>query len=175
MKKTAIAALLGSANIQKKANLVLKRMKEENISLKEAAQVNDHFLEEVYSLAHAHYERGNYKESLSLFQLLSGIAPSTHKYVFGLSANFHQMGKFEDAMYGFYLALNIDPENPIPAFYIADCLLKLNFKAEAEEFLNLTIEIAVEKPQYAEMKHKSLLMLNTLKEGKQYPVSEQQR
>ncbi|MCP5470318.1 MAG: SycD/LcrH family type III secretion system chaperone [Chlamydiales bacterium] len=150
--------------IEKKAQEVLKKMKNENISAAQAMGMNEEFLEEMYSLAHAHYERGNYTESIALFQFLAGVSPGTHKYMMGLAANYHQIGQYEDAINGFHVALNSNPEDPVPIFYIGDCLMKLGMEGEAASFFQIVAEIGDEFPEYKEFREKSRLILSHLKE-----------
>lgn len=154
---------LSEDEIRKRAEAILKKMKEENLTAKEALGLNETFLEEMYSLAHAHYERGNYKESISLFQFLTGVSPNTYKYVLGLAANYHQIGQYEDAIEGFHLALTLDPSNPTPTFYIADSFLRLGKEKEAMELFEIVAEIDDRFKEYRDIKEKSILILDALR------------
>lgn len=142
---------------------VLKRMKEEGITLQQATGISDAFLEEMYSLAHAHYERGNYKESLSLFQFLGGCAPKTYKYMLGLAATLHQMGNYQEALNGFTVALQLDESNPLPIYYIADCFSRLGKEKEAIPLYEMMVKTAELAPQYAELAERSRLIVENYK------------
>ena len=152
--------------VEKSTQTILKKMKDENVTLQQAVGISDTFLEELYSLAHAHYERGNYKESISLFQFLAGCAPNHYKYMLGLAANLHQMGEYSEAIQGFRVALDLNPVNPMPIYYIADCFLRLGEEEEAAPFYEMMVQAGKAAPEYAEFANKSLLILEGLKKKK---------
>lgn len=139
---------------------------EKGETLQQIVGVSDETLEEIYTLAHGYYTRGQYEESTNLFLLLVGSAPRVYKYVLGLAASHHQQKSYENAAAGFFLALHLEPENPIPAYYITDCLLKQNFFEEAEECVGLTIDICADRPEYRALKEKCLLINQTIKSKK---------
>ncbi|MFC2049475.1 SycD/LcrH family type III secretion system chaperone [Chlamydiota bacterium] len=143
---------------------VLRKMQENpGMTLKEATGVSDEVLEEIYHLAYTFYNQGKYKEAAALFQFLSGASPSTYKYVLGLASCFHQCESYEQAAIGFYIALQTQPDNPIPAYYITDCFLKQDLKEEALEFAEVTLMICEDKPKYAELSHRCRLIIESLK------------
>lgn len=159
--------LLDKEQMEGVAYTVLQKMQEnEGMTLKEATGVSDEALEEIYSLAYTFYNQGKYKEAMALFQYLSLTASSTYKYLFGLAACYHQVQAYEQAAVGFYVALNIEPEDPIPAYYIMDCFLKQDLYEEAEEFADITITICEDKEPYRELKQRAELIKNSLKENK---------
>ncbi|MCH9626866.1 MAG: hypothetical protein S4CHLAM2_04970 [Chlamydiales bacterium] len=161
-KQTFRFDLLDKEGAQTIAKEVLNLM-EEGMTLQEATGVSDETLEEIYNLAYGYYDQGKYKEAVSLFHFLAGASPRTYKYVLGLASSFHQIGAFEEAAVGFYCALNIEPENPIPAYYVTDCFLKQNCVEEAAEFAELTIEICDNRPEYRNIQERCDLIKKSLK------------
>lgn len=147
------------------AKEVLEQM-EEGMTLQEATGVSNETLEEIYSLAYGFYNQGKYKESAALFEFLAGASPTTYKYVLGLASSYHQLGAYEEASAGFFIALNIESDNPIPAYYIMDCFLKQNLLEEAEEFAELTIEICEDRPEYQDLKGRCELIKKSLRSKK---------
>lgn len=141
---------------------VLKRM-EEGMTLKDATGISDQSLEEIYTLAYGFYNQGKYKESVSLFQFLAGASPKTYKYVLGLASSFHQLEAYEEAAVGFFIASNIEPENPIPAYYVMDCFLKQGLLEEADEFAQVTTWICGDRPQFQDLKKRCELIKKSLK------------
>lgn len=154
--------LLDKEQVETFAKKVLSEMeKHEGMTVQEALGVSDDALEEVYGLAYMYYNQAKYQEANALFQLLASSAPSNFKYVLGLASTYHQMKAYEDAAVGFYVALNIDPENPFPAYYITDCFLKQNLLEEAKEFAEITIEICEDREEYAALKNRCRLILKS--------------
>ena len=149
------------------AKEVLQKMQENpGMTLKQATGLSDTVLEEIYHLAYTSYNQGKYKEAAALFQFLAGTSPSTYKYVLGLAACFHQSACYEQAALGFYIALQTEPDNPIPAYYVTDSLLKQNLQEEALEFAEVTVSICGKKPEYAELAHRCKLIIESLKTKK---------
>jgi type III secretion system low calcium response chaperone LcrH/SycD len=143
--------------------LMIKMQEHPGMTLQAATGISDQVLEEIYHLAYTFYNQGKYKEAASLFQFLSGTSPHTYKYVLGLAACFHQCESYEQAAIGFYIALTLEPENPIPAYYVTDCFLKQNLLEEALEFAEVTVMICDENPVYAELGHRCSLIVEKLK------------
>ncbi len=146
--------------------LVKKLEANPQMNLKDATGISDEALEEVYSLAFTFYNQGKYRESISLFEFLSGASPGTYKYILGLASSYHQIEAYEDACLGFYIALNLEPTNPIPAWFATDCFLKQNLPEEAQEFAETTVLICDNRPEYAELKHRCELIVQALKSNK---------
>lgn len=140
------------------ASEVLRKMEKEGMSLKDATGVTEELLEEIYALAHGYYNQGKYIEANSLFQFLIGTSPAEYKYALGLGATFHQMGVYQEATYGFYLAHTIDEESPIAPYYIIDCFLKQGRKEEAKELAQLTLELCGKREEFEEIKQRCELI-----------------
>lgn len=154
---------LTQKEINRQAKQILKRVKEEGISVQQAAGISDTFLEEMYSLAHAHYERGNFRESISLFHFLAGCAPTNYKFVLGLAANLHQLGEYQNALGAFQLSLELNGDNLMPVYYIGDCLVRLGREEEAIPYYEIMEKAGKEFPEFAELGNKSALILKGLK------------
>lgn len=157
--------LLEKEQIETLASDILQKMKQ-GMTVQEATGVSDETLEEIYSLACGFYDQGRYKESISLFHFLAGASPTTYKYVLGLASSYHQVEAYEDATFGFYIAFNLEPDNPIPAYYATDCLLKQNLFEEAEEFVQMTILTCDDRPEYQNLQERCELIKKTLEDKK---------
>ena len=148
--------------ISRAAEMALKEMAEEGKSLRETLEITDGLLEELYSVAYGYYNQGKYKESLTLFNVLVGANLGTYKYVLGLAATYHQMKEYDRAILCFFLALKVEPNNPIPAFYIADSFMKMNAPERALYFLDHVI--GLEGTEHESLKEKCRLLKKSLKE-----------
>lgn len=156
-------SLLDKEQVRAIGEELFKNLKK-GMTLQDATGVSDETLEEIYTLAYGYYNRGKYKESVSLFQFLAGASPSNYKYVYGLASSYHQLEVYDEAAAGFYLALYLEPNNPLPAYYTTDCFLKQEFIEEASEFAEVTIRICDNRPEYKELKERCELIkanLNT--------------
>ena len=143
--------------------VLLKMEENPGMTLREATGVSDETLEEIYSLAYGFYNQGRYEESIALFQLLAGCAPTHYKYVLGLASSYHQINAYEEAAAGFLLALQLEVTNPIPAYYAADSFLKREMQEEADEMAKMTIDICGTRPEYSELKERCQLIVKSLK------------
>jgi|GEM_PF-2283725 len=152
-----------AAEIEARSQEILQKMKNDNLTLQQAVGISDTFLEEMYSLAHAHYQRGNYKESISLFHFLAGCAPNNYKFMLGLAATLHQMGEYAEAIQGFRVVLELNEANPSPLYYIADCLVRLGDEEKAIPFYEMMVEAGKTHPQFKELATKSSLILDGIK------------
>lgn len=117
-------------------------------NLQDILGLSDVLLEEMYTIAYSFYSQGKYKEAIGLFQLLAASKPQKYKYVLGLSSCFHQMHLYEEAAFGFFLAFDAEPENPIPPYYIADSLMKLEQFDESNNFLDITMDMCRDNPEF---------------------------
>ncbi|NGX53805.1 MAG: Chaperone protein IpgC [Chlamydiae bacterium] len=146
--------------ISRAAETALKEMAEEGRTLRETLGITDGLLEEIYSIAYGYYKQGKYKESLTLFNVLVGADLGSYKYLLGLAATYHQMKEYDKAILCFFLALKEEPNNPIPAFYIADCFIKINATERALYFLDHVIK--TEGTEHESLKEKCKLIKKSL-------------
>lgn len=155
-------AQLDQEGTQKVAAEVYKLMKE-GMTLQEATGLSDEILEEIYTLAYGYYNQGKYNESIALFEFLSNTAPKNYKYVLGLASSYHQLEAYEIAALSFYIAAELEPHNPIPAYFLLDCLLKQKEFEAAEEAVDITMLICGDKAEYRDLKERCRLVRESLK------------
>lgn len=133
------------------------------LSLQQILGLSDLLLEEIYTVAYSFYSQGKYNEAVGLFQILAASKPENYKYMLGVSSCYHQLKLYNEAAFGFFLAFDAEPENPIPPYYIADSLMHLNQFEESEDFLDITIEICGNKPEFSILKTRCDIMKKSLK------------
>jgi type III secretion system low calcium response chaperone LcrH/SycD len=142
---------------------IIKKMEENpGMTLKDATGISDETMEGLYSLAYSFYNQGKYREALALFELLAGTSPTVHKYFLGLGACYQQTEAYGAAFASYYIALNLDPDNPIPAYHAVDCLLKQDLKEEALECAEAAVLICDGRPEYRELEKRCQLIINSL-------------
>ncbi|WP_201456429.1 SycD/LcrH family type III secretion system chaperone [Chlamydia sp. 17-3921] len=132
------------------------------LSLQQILGISDILLEEIYTIAYSLYSQGKYLEAIGLFQILAASKPQNYKYMLGLSSCFHQMKMYNEAAFGFFLAFDSQPDNPIPPYYIADSLLKLDQLEESKNFLDITTDICGDKPEYKILKERCSIMKGSI-------------
>jgi tetratricopeptide (TPR) repeat protein len=84
--------------------------------------------------------------------------------MFGVASCHHQLEEYRDAAGAYAIALSIEPLNPMPAYYLADCYYHLEFKSEAKEALELTVELCQQDEKFKVIREQSKLLLNKLED-----------
>ncbi|ANH78611.1 SycD/LcrH family type III secretion system chaperone [Candidatus Chlamydia sanziniae] len=146
----------------KKALLNILEGLSNGIPLQQILGLSDYLLEEIYTIAYSFYSQGKYNEAVGLFQILTASKPQVYKYILGLSSCYHQLKLYNEAAFGFFLAFDAQPENPIPPYYIADSLLKLDQLDESQNFLDITIDICSDKPEFKILKERCNIMKQSI-------------
>ncbi|WP_348663360.1 SycD/LcrH family type III secretion system chaperone [Chlamydia vaughanii] len=136
----------------------------DGLTLQQILGLSDVLLEEIYTIAYSFYSQGKYNEAVGLFQILTASKPQCYKYLLGLSSCYHQLKLYNEAAFGFFLAFDAEPENPIPPYYIADSLMKLEQAEESKNFLDITMDICSNKPEYKVLKERCNIMKDSLKD-----------
>ncbi|WP_100934309.1 SycD/LcrH family type III secretion system chaperone [Candidatus Chlamydia corallus] len=132
------------------------------IDLQQILGLSDYLLEEIYTVAYTFYSQGKYNEAVGLFQLLAAAQPQNYKYMLGLSSCYHQLHLYNEAAFGFFLAFDAQPQNPIPPYYIADSLLKLQQPEESSNFLDITMDICGNNPEFKILKERCQIMKQSI-------------
>lgn len=133
-------------------------------NLQDILGLSNYLLEEIYTMAYSFYSQGKYKEAISLFQLLVTSKPNNYKYNLGLSSCYHELNMFQEAAFGFFLTFNLEPNNPIPPYYIADSFMKANMPEESSEFIDVTLALCDKKPEYNMLKERCNFMKKSVDE-----------
>lgn len=130
---------------------------------KDAMKVSPAYLEKMYAQAFTLYNTGKYEEALHIFRMLvmfNGLEP---KYMMGLAACLHLMKDYPKAIETYTLCSLLDPTNPMPHYHSSDCFLQMKDSLSAMLSLELTIDSCKERPEYAKIKERAWLSLESLK------------
>lgn len=141
----------------------IEKMWKKGMTAKEAMGVSSSYLEGIYAQAYRLYNTGKYAEAVHLFRILVMFNAMEPKYMVGLAACFHMLKDFSNAIQNYTIASVLDPENPIPHYHCADCSIQMKEYLSAMLYLELTIERCDEKPEFAKMKERAQLSLESLK------------
>lgn len=131
---------------------------------REALAMDPATVEGLYGQAYQHYNTGHYQESARLFHMLQLLDPVESKFGIGLAACYQMMEDYGNAILTYNMVTIIDPENPVPHYHTSDCYLKMHVPAAAVGELEMAVELCGNKPEYATMKSRALLMIKSIQE-----------
>ncbi|WP_068467238.1 SycD/LcrH family type III secretion system chaperone [Candidatus Protochlamydia phocaeensis] len=145
---------------------LMNRMFKDGMAPKDAMGINNNVLESVYAQAYRLYNTGKYIEATHLFRILIMMNVSEPKYVLGLAACFHMMKEYKNAIQTYTMCSAIDPNSPIPHYHSSDCFIQMKDYVSAMLCLQMAIDKAGNKPEYAKIKERAALSLESLKQQK---------
>lgn len=143
---------------------VSHKMFKQDITPKDALGVNSNVLESVYAQAYRLYNTGKYVEAAHLFRILIMMNVMEPKYLLGLAACFHMLKEYQNAIQTYTMCSALDPQNPIPYYHSSDCFIQMKDYLSAMICLEMAVSRAADKPEYAKMKERALLSLESLKQ-----------
>ncbi|KIC71086.1 MULTISPECIES: SycD/LcrH family type III secretion system chaperone [Candidatus Protochlamydia] len=165
MKKDALdASMVEDEKFKKAYGDVMGRMFNEGMTPKDAMGVNSNILESVYAQAYRLYNTGKYIEAVHLFRVLIMMNYAESKYVLGLAACFHMMKEYKNAIQTYTMCSAIDPNTPIPYYHSSDCFIQMKDYLSAMLCLQLAIDKSQNKPEFAKIKERAILSLESLKQ-----------
>lgn len=121
---------------------------EQGTTPKAALNLNDEFLESLYSLALQYYRTGNWMNAATVLRSLIALDPLNPKFSLALGMLLHRTKNYPQSIIAYRLSSMLDKTNPIPYFHVADCYMKLNEKEKAVEALEKVIELASDQKIY---------------------------
>lgn len=164
MKKEAFS---GSEEVVDKFQSALHEMTDKIIKQglppKDAMGFSSQLLEGIYAQAYRLYNTGKYVEATHLFRMLILFDPTEAKYVLGLAASFHMLKEYKNAIQTYMMCAVLDPQSPLPHYHSSDCFIQLKDNLSAMLSLELAIKKAAERPEYAKLKERALLSLDSIK------------
>jgi type III secretion system low calcium response chaperone LcrH/SycD len=157
------------------------KMLKQGLAPKDAFGINESYLENVYAQAYRLYNTGKYTEATHLFRILIMLNAMEPKYMLGLAACFHMLKEYGNAIQTYTMCSALDPHNPIPHYHTSDCFIQMKDYLSAMISLELAVKLAGDKPDYAKLKERAQLSLESLKkqlsstpEGAEKPLTNQQ-
>jgi len=138
------------------------KMLKQGLSPKDAMGISSQVLEGIYAQAYRLYNTGKYPEASHLFRTLIIMDPTQAKYVLGLGACFHMLKEYRNAISTYTMSSIIDGQNPIPYYHSSDCFIQMKDYLSAIVSLKMAIKYAGDKPEYAKLKERALLSLESI-------------
>lgn len=139
------------------------KMMVQGLTPKDAMGFSSGYMENVYAQAYRLYNTGKYAEATHLFRILIMLNAMEPKYMLGLAACFHMIKEYTNAIQTYTMCAALDPTNPIPHYHSSDCFIQMKDYLSAMICLELVIDKAGAKPEYAKMKERAQLSLESLK------------
>lgn len=134
---------------------------------KDAMGVSSNLLEGIYAQAYRLYNTGKYVEATHLFRMLILINPTEPKYVLGLAACLHMLKEYKNAIQTYTMCTILDPHNPLPYYHSSDCFIQMKDYVSAMVCLEMAVQKASDKPEFAKLKERASLSLESLKKQQQ--------
>jgi len=143
---------------------IADKMLKQGMTPKDAIGLTSGYLENVYAQAYRLYNTGKYAEATHLFRILIMLNAMEPKYMLGLAACFHMLKEYFNAIQTYTMCSALDPQNPIPHYHSSDCFIQMKEYLSAMICLEMAIERAGDKSEYAKMKERAQLSLESLKQ-----------
>ncbi len=154
-----------SADMKEKVKTLAEDMYKKGKSPKEAMGFTDEMAEGIYSFGYRLYSNGKYSEAAPIFRLLILLDPTQLKYLLGMAACFHMLKEYQSAATTYSLCCIVDTNDPMAAYHASDCYLHLNEIPTAMRSLQVAIQRMGSKKEYAALKERARLNLESLSNG----------
>lgn len=102
----------------------------------------------LYAMGYQAYERGQYREGINFFRVLTSLESHIQKHWIGLAACHQMLKQYDEALPAYSVAAVINEENPEVHMHAAECLFELGRYDEAQNALMSARHFAEKKPQY---------------------------
>lgn len=113
---------------------------------------SDQTVNKLYHAAHQLLEHQRYTDAANAFVFLVTLNPYRPHYWMGLGASLQFCHEYESAIDAYEMAALYKVEDPLPYFYLAKCLFAIHDRRSALQAIDLAIEYAEDKDEYAELK-----------------------
>lgn len=108
-------------------------------------------MDKFYTSACKIYENKKYTEAADAFFFLVTLNPYHYDYWIGLGAATQWCEDYESAVDAYEMAAICHLDNPIPYFHLAKCLFAMHDRESAIQAIDLALEYAEDRSDYAEI------------------------
>lgn len=135
----------------------------ENKKAKDVLGFSTDMMEHIYAYGYRLYNLGNYKQASQIFTTLTIYDAYEPRYALALGAAYHRLKNYRDASENYLRAGFMNPEDPLPFFYLFDVYKSSGILTDALFCIQEAIKRMGDNPVFAKMKEKSLLYHDALK------------
>lgn len=143
-----------------KSSLIAQFIQENIINL-ETLNLTLEDIKKLYEKAYQFYLAGKYKEAKALFATLLAFGQADFNFIYGFATCCFMLKEYELAAESYLQSSLVEPSNPLPYFYAADCYLQQADLESARLALGMVIQRSV-KIEYQEIKNRAQLTLDAL-------------
>lgn len=122
------------------------------------------FIESLYTVAYQAFKGGDYKTALPLFKMLAQLDSDKPRYFAGMASVYYAKKEWDKAQQFFIAASFVDPNDPLPYYYAAECALQKKDLLEALFFYRGVVTRGEGVPQYAALVERMRLSIKKLEE-----------
>lgn len=162
--KSAVSKL--GPNVSKEEKIehgkILVKIFEKGMLPKEAMNISDEEIAQLYSFAYHQFSEGKYEDARELFKMMLSLEPLNPDFATALGVCHHRLKDFEYALQCYMLATMAAPDNPVPLFYAYDCFMNLNDEVCAGIMLCNVIAKAGNETKYEHIKSDAQIRLDQL-------------
>lgn len=119
-------------------------------------------INEIYEKTYKIYAAGHYGIAKSLFDFLIRFNPQEPQYLYGYASCCLMLKEYEQAADYFVRCGILEPKNPVPYFYAADCFMYGHDLVSTCTALKTALKRANDQPEYAEIKQRAKVTLEAL-------------
>lgn len=161
----AVNEVAGNISPKSKAALIkaVTHMVLHGGTLAEAMGFTEDNLEWMYAQAYGRYKSGRFEEAMRIFKYLLRLDYTKTKYYLGLGACHYMLKNYNLAVFPYASAMTIDPTNPIPIYYVAECFIKLGDKEAALRAYDKMLDLFERVPFYQKLQTRIELTANSLR------------
>lgn len=129
---------------------------------KDAFGMSDKEIENMYAFGYNLFTHGKYNDSQLMMRHLMSLDPDDYRYPLACAAAYHQMKDYERAAPFYINASKLNPETPLPHYYLYDCFKNLNEPLSALLMLDNVIARCGDNPNHAVLKERTTRMRASL-------------
>lgn len=122
------------------------------------------FIESLYTIAYQAFKGGDYNTALPLFKMLAQLDSDKPRYFAGMASVYYAKKDWDKAQKFFIAASFLDPNDPLPYYYAAECALQKQDLLEALFFYRGVITRAEGVPQYSSLVERMKLSIKKLEQ-----------
>lgn len=143
----------------------------------DAMGLGQDFIEYIYSHGYRLYNNGNYKKAREVFTMLGIFDPTDARFPLALGACRHRLKNYNEAVEAYYNSAVLNPETPLPWYYMYDCYIQLGLLDDAAICMQEVIKNCGDKEAFAKLKERSILMLDGLTASlrERTPIEQEQK
>lgn len=141
---------------------LLVKIFEKGMSPKQAMNISDEEMAQIYSFAYHHFGGGKYKEAREMFKIMLMLDPANSDFATSLGICHHRLKEYELALPCYMLGAFLEPTNPVCLFYAYDCYVCLKDDPCAAIMLGNVIARAGDQAPYANIKKDAQTRLDPL-------------